>query len=123
MPGLSTFRPLNLPYEKIRSPSHDATITRITISTGGGDAPGLNAVIRAEVLGVFRITLVMLWGIGRLDGTILGITYHGNPLRFATRMPEGSTQEIDRNEEIIAHLNKLDIESLVCITVIAHSLW
>lgn len=119
------------------------TIRRIAISTGGGDAPGLNAVIRATVLaahqrgwecygiregfngilrpdryprdGVFRITLDMVRGIGHLGGTILGTTNHGNPLRFATRMPDGSTQEIDRSDEIIAHLKKLGIDSLVCI--------
>ena len=33
----------------------DATIRRIAIVTGGGDAPGLNAVIRAAVLAADRL--------------------------------------------------------------------
>jgi 6-phosphofructokinase len=31
-------------------PTSEVNIKRIAISTGGGDAPGLNAVIRAAVL-------------------------------------------------------------------------
>ena len=118
-------------------------IRRIAISTGGGDAPGLNAVIRAVVLsaaqrgwecygiregfngilrkdcypsdGVFRISPYMVRGIGHLGGTILGTTNHGNPLRFAMTMPDGSTQEVDRCDEIIAHLKAIGIEALICI--------
>ena len=119
------------------------TIKRIAISTGGGDAPGLNAVIRAVVLaaaqrgwecygiregfngilrqdrypsdGVFRVTTEMVRGIGHLGGTILGTTNHGNPLRFATTMPDGSMQELDRSDEIVAHLRKMEIDALICI--------
>lgn len=118
-------------------------IRRIAISTGGGDAPGLNAVIRSVVLaadqrgwesygiregfngillperypvdGVFRLTTDKVRGIGHLGGTILGTTNHGNPLRFAMRMPDGSMQEVDRSDDIIAHLRKMDIDALVCI--------
>lgn len=119
------------------------TIKRIAISTGGGDAPGLNAVIRAVFLaaaqrgwecygiregfngilrqdryprdGVFRITPEMVRGIGHLGGTILGTTNHGNPLRFATVMPDGSTREVDRSDEIISHLKKMEIDALICV--------
>lgn len=118
-------------------------IRRIAISTGGGDAPGLNAVIRSVVLaadqrgwecygiregfngillperypldGVFRLTTDKVRGIGHLGGTILGTTNHGNPLRFAMRMPDGSMQEVDRSDEIIAHLRKMGIDALVCV--------
>lgn len=118
-------------------------IRRIAISTGGGDAPGLNAVIRAVVLsaaqrgwecygiregfngillperypsdGVFRITLAMVRGIGHLGGTILGTTNHGNPLHFPMTMPDGSTQEVDRCDEIIGHLKTMGIDALICI--------
>jgi ATP-dependent phosphofructokinase / diphosphate-dependent phosphofructokinase len=90
-------------------------IRRIAINTGGGDAPGLNAVIRAVVLaaakrgwecygirdgfngilcperypegGVFRITRDKVRGIAHLGGTILGTTNKGNPLHFPTTMP------------------------------------
>lgn len=118
-------------------------IRRIAISTGGGDAPGLNAVIRAVVLaaaqrgwecygiregfngilrkdrypsdGVFHITLDMVRGIGHLGGTILGTTNHGNPLHFPLTMPDGSIQEVDRCDEIIEHLKAIEIDALICI--------
>lgn len=120
-----------------------ASIKRIAISTGGGDAPGLNAVIRSVVLaaaqrgwecygiregfngillperyphnGVTRLTVDQVRGIGHLGGTILGTTNHGNPLRFATTMPDGSVQEIDRSADIHDYLKKMDIDALVCI--------
>ncbi|MFZ6711569.1 6-phosphofructokinase [Undibacterium sp. TC9W] len=132
-----------------------ASIKRIAISTGGGDAPGLNAVIRSVVLaaaqrgwecygiregfngillpdryphnGVTRLTADQVRGIGHLGGTILGTTNHGNPLRFATTMPDGSVQEINRSADIHAYLKKMDIDALVCIggdgtLTIAHAL-
>jgi ATP-dependent phosphofructokinase / diphosphate-dependent phosphofructokinase len=75
---------------------------RIAISTGGGDAPGLNAVIRAAVLtainrgwdvvGIKRgfagllgedevvpLTKDSVRGIAHLGGTILRATNRGNP--------------------------------------------
>ena len=77
---------------------------RIAISTGGGDAPGLNAVIRAVVLsraparlgvvgiqrgydGLLALTAscpsapTKVRGITHLGGTILGTTNRGNPFR------------------------------------------
>jgi len=118
-------------------------IKRIAISTGGGDAPGLNAVIRSVVLaaelrgwecygiregfngillperyphnGVTRLTADQVRGIGHLGGTILGTTNHGNPLRFATTMPDGSVKEIDRSADIHRHLKQMDIDALICI--------
>ncbi len=121
----------------------NAPIRRIAISTGGGDAPGLNAVIRAVVLaatrrgwechgiregfngilqperyhedGVFPVTEAMVRGIGHLGGTILGTTNHGNPLRFPMRMPDGSTREVDRSGEIVAHLQQRQMDALICV--------
>lgn len=118
-------------------------IKRIAISTGGGDAPGLNAVIRSVVLaaeqrgwecfgiregfngillpehyphnGVVRLTVDQVRGIGHLGGTILGTTNHGNPLRFATTMPDGSVQEVDRSADIHNYLKQMQIDALVCI--------
>jgi phosphofructokinase-like protein len=131
------------------------TIRRIAISTGGGDAPGLNAVIRSVVLaaaqrgwecfgiregfngilcperypvdGVFRLSTERVRGIGHLGGTILGTTNHGNPLRFAMPMPDGSVRELDRSDEIISHLKQMGIDELICIggdgtLTIAHAL-
>ena len=83
---------------------------RVAISTGGGDAPGLNAVIRAAVLSSLRRgwdvvgiqrgfggfleddQLVELGresvrGITHVGGTILGTTNRGNPFTWpVTRM-------------------------------------
>ncbi|MEN9839102.1 MAG: 6-phosphofructokinase, partial [Bacteroidota bacterium] len=79
------------------------TIRKIAVNTGGGDAPGLNAVIRAvtlaglrrgwEVVGIrngYRslldpntplVTLdrLAVRGITMLGGTILGTANRGNP--------------------------------------------
>src|SRR4029079_19030144 len=98
---------------------------RIAISTGGGDAPGLNAVIRAavlsainrgwEVLGIKRgyagllgedevvpLTRDSVRGIAHLGGTILRTTNRGNPFRYPQRRPDGTMDEIDRSDELIA---------------------
>jgi 6-phosphofructokinase len=95
---------------------------RIAISTGGGDAPGLNAVIRAavltaldrgwDVLGIKRgyagllgdddvipLNRETVSGIGHLGGTILRTTNRGNPFHFPERQPDGSIVEIDRSDE------------------------
>ena len=96
---------------------------RIAISTGGGDAPGLNAVIRAavlsaidrgwHVLGITRgyagllgegdvvpLTRDSVRGIGHLGGTILHTTNRGNPFSYPVRQPDGSYREIDRSAEL-----------------------
>jgi 6-phosphofructokinase 1 len=118
-------------------------IRRIAISTGGGDAPGLNAVIRAVVLsalqrgwecfgiregfngilrpdrfptdGVFALGKDQVRGINHLGGTILGTTNHGNPMRFVVTHPDGSQSEVDRTGDIIAHLRAMQIDALICI--------
>lgn len=118
-------------------------IRRIAISTGGGDAPGLNAVIRAVVLaalqrgwecfgiregfngilrpdrfpidGVFAISKDQVRGINHLGGTILGTTNHGNPMRFVMKNADGSEYEVDRTDDIIQHLRAKGIDALICI--------
>ena len=118
-------------------------IKRVAISTGGGDAPGLNAVIRAVVLaalqrgwecfgiregfngilrpdrfptdGVFAISKDHVRGISHLGGTILGTTNHGNPMRFVVTDPDGNKREVDRTDDIIKHLRAMEIDALICI--------
>jgi len=118
-------------------------IRRIAVCTGGGDAPGLNAVIQSVVIaaanrgwetygirdgfngilfperyaegGVTRLTLNQVRGIGHLGGTILGTTNKGNPLHFPVKMPDGSTQEIDRSCEVLAFFATHEIDALVSI--------
>lgn len=118
-------------------------IRRIAICTGGGDAPGLNAVIRAVAVsaahrgwecygiregfngiffneryptgGVFRLAPENVRGITHLGGTILGTTNKGNPLNFPLKMPDGTTKEIDRTGEILEFFAKKEIDALVSV--------
>lgn len=111
---------------------------RIAISTGGGDAPGLNAVIRAavlaalsrswEVLGIKRgyagllgedevvpLTRDSVRGIAHLGGTILRTTNRGNPFHYPLRAADGSITEVDRSDELIAAANRLGIDAVISI--------
>ena len=111
---------------------------RIAISTGGGDAPGLNAVIRAAVLtavhrgwecfGVKRgfgsllgeAALVPLGpnevrGITHLGGTILGTSSRGNPLTSRVQRPDGTWEEHDRSDELIAAFRAHRLDALIAI--------
>ena len=111
---------------------------RIAISTGGGDAPGLNAVIRAAtlsalargwtVLGIKRgyagllgeddvipMTAATVRGIAHLGGTILRTTNRGNPFSFPVAQPDGTFKEIDRSEELIDNARNLGIQAMISI--------
>jgi len=54
-------------------------------------------------------------GIGHLGGTMLGTTNKGNPLHFPIRMPDGSTREVDRSDEILTYFATHQIDALVAI--------
>lgn len=123
--------------------STNAKIRRIAISTGGGDAPGLNAVIRAIVLGAIHrgwqcvgirdgynglllpeqfvvgglmpLTRESVRGITALGGTILGTTNRGNPMRFPVTNLDGSTSEIDRTDELVRSFQLHQIDALISI--------
>jgi ATP-dependent phosphofructokinase / diphosphate-dependent phosphofructokinase len=111
---------------------------RIAISTGGGDAPGLNAVIRAavlsainlgwDVLGIKRgfagllgedevipLTKDSVRGIAHLGGTILRTTNRGNPFHYPTVRADGTIVEVDRSDELIAAASRLGIDALISI--------
>jgi ATP-dependent phosphofructokinase / diphosphate-dependent phosphofructokinase len=111
---------------------------RIAISTGGGDAPGLNAVIRAVVLsavhrgwecvGIRRgfgsllgeAELMPLGpnevrGITHLGGTILGTSNRGNPLKWRVQRPDGSWEERDRTQELLDSFRANRLDALVAI--------
>ena len=104
-----------------------SAITRIGVLTGGGDAPGLNAVIRAvvkaaansgiETVGIedsFDGLLEMdrsrvltprdVTGILRLGGTILGTLNTGNPLNSEVQTSDGPRRYADRVIEIFHRL-------------------
>lgn len=118
-------------------------IRRIAVNTGGGDAPGLNAVLRAvtltalhyglEVLGIRRgymgllegevdgepgvvpLTAQSVRGIAHLGGTILGTTTRGNPFGLEVRQPDGTWGKVDRSDEILRRLAELGVDALVTI--------
>ncbi|HEX8725105.1 MAG TPA: ATP-dependent 6-phosphofructokinase [Gemmatimonadaceae bacterium] len=111
---------------------------RIAISTGGGDAPGLNAVIRAavlaaihrgwEVVGIKRGYFGLLGedevvalnadsvrGIANLGGTILRTTSRGNPFRWPVPQPDGSVLEVDRSDELLETARQMGIDAVISI--------
>lgn len=111
---------------------------RIAISTGGGDAPGLNAVIRAAVLSaidrgwhvlgikkgyagllgdddVIPLTRDEVRGIGHLGGTILRTTNRGNPFSYPVKQTDGSYIEVDRSDELMENARNLGINALISI--------
>jgi ATP-dependent phosphofructokinase / diphosphate-dependent phosphofructokinase len=111
---------------------------RIAISTGGGDAPGLNAVIRAavlsalsrgwDVLGIKRgyagllgddevvpLTRDSVRGIAHLGGTILRTTNRGSPLNYPVKQPDGSVVFVDRSDELVANAHRLGIDAIISI--------
>jgi len=111
---------------------------KIAINTGGGDAPGLNAVIRAAVLsalsegwevygirrgyeglfengGVVPLDRVAVRGITHLGGTILGTTSRGNPLEWPVEMPDGTYETVDRSQELIEEFRDHGLEALIAI--------
>jgi ATP-dependent phosphofructokinase / diphosphate-dependent phosphofructokinase len=118
-------------------------IRRIGVSTGGGDAPGLNAVIRAVVLaarnegwevvgirdgyngvflpeqysdgGLVPLTPETVRGITHLGGTIIGTTNAGNPLKFPVKQPDGTVAEVDRTDELVRALHASGIDAVVAI--------
>jgi ATP-dependent phosphofructokinase / diphosphate-dependent phosphofructokinase len=118
-------------------------IKRIGINTGGGDAPGLNAVIRAIVLaalqrgwecygirdgyngllspekyadgGLMRLTRDSVRGITHLGGTILGTTNRGNPLSYPVLGEDGQYHEVDRSDDLLAAFAKHKLDALIAI--------
>jgi 6-phosphofructokinase 1 len=117
---------------------------RIALSTGGGDAPGLNAVIRAatfaarrrgwdvvgirdgfnglmfpdlypEGSGVFTLDASNVRGIGHLGGTMLGSTNRGNPCHYPVTQPDGSVIYEDRSADLVAKFAAANIDALVTI--------
>jgi phosphofructokinase-like protein len=111
------------------------TVTRIGVLTGGGDAPGLNAVIRAVVKTAFNSGIEVVGledsfdgliyldksrplgprdvtGILRLGGTILGTVNRGNPFAEPIATPEGSFAYADR---VLERFHAMGLDALVCI--------
>ncbi len=116
-------------------------IRKIAINTSGGDAPGLNAVIRAATLaaiergveiwgirhgyrgllrdepgGLVQLTRDHVRGILHLGGTILGTANRNNPFAYPTRLP--GTHElvpVDRSAEIVRRFVDEGFDALVAV--------
>jgi ATP-dependent phosphofructokinase / diphosphate-dependent phosphofructokinase len=111
------------------------TIKHIGVLTGGGDAPGLNAVIRAVVKAASNAGVTVLGledsfdgliypeksrplapkdvtGILRLGGTILGTVNRGDPFVEPIVTPQGTFNYADRVMEMF---QKMGLDALVCI--------
>ena len=110
----------------------------VGIATGGGDAPGLNAVIRAaakaailkyqwKVIGIpdgfdgliwpqksFELTLDRVSGILPRGGTILGTTNRGNPFHYKTQ-ENGQEVVRDISDDVIANSKRLGIDAIITI--------
>lgn len=114
------------------------TIRRMAILTGGGDCPGLNAVIRAVARDAFNCGLEVfgiedgylglienrirkldqsdLSGILARGGTILGSNNKSNPSKFAVgKNPDGSVLYKDVTQDCLKHLRAKQIEAMVII--------
>ncbi|HEY6871604.1 MAG TPA: 6-phosphofructokinase [Geobacteraceae bacterium] len=111
---------------------------RIGILTGGGDCPGLNAVIRGvvkgahlmrgwEVVGIEDgfdglltpekcrlLTPDDVRGILPRGGTILGTTNRGNPFSWPV-VKNGMAEYVDMSDTVIANLDRLGIEALIVV--------
>jgi 6-phosphofructokinase 1 len=116
---------------------------RIAINTGGGDAPGLNAVIHGAVYaarglgweifgirdgydgileperfpngGLVELRRSMVREISHLGGTILGTTNRGNPFRRLVAQPDGSMVETDCSDDLIQRLRDHGIEAIIAV--------
>ncbi len=112
-------------------------IKKIAVNTGGGDAPGLNAAIRAvtlaalrqgwEVYGIrhgyrglidlsqlVRLTSESVRGITHLGGTILGTANKGNPFEYPIKTDEG-IKLIDISDRVVENFHNQGLDVLVCI--------
>ena len=122
----------------------NAAIRRIAITTGGGDAPGLNAVIQAVTRaalqrgwscvgirdgydgllrperyragdGCIPLTLARVDGIAPLGGTLLGSTNRGNPFAYPMPQADGTVALADRSQDLLDALAHEGIDALVAV--------
>lgn len=112
-------------------------IKKIGVLTGGGDCPGLNAVLRAVVktaVGQYGMDVIgfkdgyhglvlndyvllnpfTVSGILDRGGTILGSSNRDNPFNFKVEQ-NGEAKYVDMSDHVVENLKKLGIEALVLI--------
>ncbi len=112
-------------------------MNRIGILTGGGDAPGLNAVIRAvtltaknrygwDVIGIregfdglhnqlptIELTAHSVKGLHARGGTVLGAANRGSPFARPVTRPDGTVELVDVSHEALARINDLGLDALI----------
>lgn len=111
---------------------------KILVTTGGGDCPGLNAVIRGivkrssqekdlEIWGSFealngimeeptrliRLDEKKVGGIHVIGGTILGTTNKGNPMSYPERQPDGSIRLTNRIPWLVDRLKSHGFDAVI----------
>ena len=113
---------------------------KLLVLTGGGDCPGLNAVLRAivkrsqqekgwEIYGsmeayngvlrdpqeIIRLDNAAIAGIHVKGGTIIKTTNKGGPFSWPVKHGDGSWTTEDRSEELLNRLDKLGINAVISI--------
>jgi 6-phosphofructokinase 1 len=125
-------------FRKLASEETLTPIHKIGLATGGGDCPGLNAVIRSvvkaailkhhwQVVGIqdcfdgliwpercAPLTLDSVRGLLPLGGTILGTTNHGNPFRYPVEEGGHKTTR-DFSERCLKHVSTLGLDGIVVV--------
>ncbi|MDD2228939.1 MAG: ATP-dependent 6-phosphofructokinase [Candidatus Cloacimonetes bacterium] len=111
---------------------------RVLVATGGGDCPGLNAVIRAivkrasqehnwEILGsidafdgllrdpmhLVELTPEKVAGIHVQGGTIIGTTNKGGPFAWPVKNQDGSWTTVDRSQDFMDRLRYQNIDAVI----------
>src|SRR6188768_564973 len=111
---------------------------KVLVLTGGGDCPGLNAVIRGiakrareekdwEAYGciegfngvfnepqeIIKLTGKRTAGIHVKGGTILKTTNKANPIKFPVIQKDGSTIFLDRSDELVKKLKALKFDAVI----------
>lgn len=119
-------------------PVNASNMKKVLVLTGGGDCPGLNAVIRGvykrahrekgwEVYGsieafngvfkdppeLIRLTSNRTAGIHIKGGTILKTTNKGNPLKFPVSQPDGSIKTVDRTDDLAKRIRDLGFDAVI----------
>lgn len=118
-------------------PSKKKQIKTVGVLTGGGDCPGLNAVVRAvtktainryglTVVGIFdgflgliekRMQILQYGDVSNIltqGGTILGTSNKANPLKFPVKL-NGKTCMSDVRDNCVRHAEQMGIDAIVAI--------
>jgi 6-phosphofructokinase 1 len=121
----------------------ERTMRRIAINTGGGDAPGLNAVLHSVVCAAERLGWEVLGirdgynglldpgnypdgglrllryadvrDIVHLGGTVLGTTNRGNPFAAVRVLSDGSRCEVDRSDDLLNAFRRHELDALIAV--------